>query len=162
MVDVSPRAPTAHRGLAEVYTRAEKYPEAARECRVAIQLDPGFTDAYELLGVVSAKQGDNATARQAFEAALRLAPNRASISANLGVLAVNEGKLDAALTYFRQAAKLNPESADIHYKLGSTLAMTGDNEGARSEAALLDRLDPGLARDLRQVIQEGTGQPQAP
>ena len=162
MVRVSPRAAPAHRGLAQVYTVAKRYPEAARECRQAIQLDPGFADAYELLGVVSARQADYATAHQAFDAALRLAPNRATIHSNLGVLAANEGKLDEAVRCFRRAAELAPGFADAHYKLGFALLVSGDVEGARKEAAILDRLDPSQANALRQRIaqQAASGQPE--
>jgi Tfp pilus assembly protein PilF len=158
MVVVSPRAATAHRGLADVLTRGGNYSEAARECREAIRLDPGFTDAYELLGVVSARQGEKANAREAFEAALRLAPNRASIHANLGVLAFDQGEFDTAVARFRRAAELEPESNDVRYKLGCALVMVGDTDGATREAARLDRMDPELARALRQLL-ESRAQP---
>jgi tetratricopeptide (TPR) repeat protein len=162
LIQVSPHAANAHRGMAEVYARDQDYANAARECRVAIQLNPRYTDAYELLGTASAKQRDYAGARQAFEAALRLDPRRASISANLGLLSFDERKLDEALKHFRNAAQLDPGSADIHYKLGFTLLVAGDTEGARAQAALLDRLDPAAAQDLRRAIEEPPGEPNSP
>jgi len=50
--------------VADVYTREDKYPQAVLEYRAAIRLDPLFTNASELLGVVSARQHDYLTAQR--------------------------------------------------------------------------------------------------
>jgi tetratricopeptide (TPR) repeat protein len=152
MVKSSPHEAPPHRGLAEVYFFQGKLADAERECREAIRLDPNFADAYELLGVVNAKERNFAGAHQALETALRLAPRQASISSNLGMLDLSEGNVPGALAYFRSAVALAPDFADAHHKLGAVLLMSGDVAGARAEAVVLDRLDPARARDLRQRI----------
>jgi tetratricopeptide (TPR) repeat protein len=152
MIRVSPDAAVSHRGMAVMLERQGKYADAARECRRAIELDPGYVDAHELLGVVSARQGDVATARTAFETVARLQPERASPYINLGVLEFNEGDLEASARHLRRAAALQPASPDVHFYLGNVLAALGDVDGARREIAILDRLDPARARIIRQAL----------
>jgi Flp pilus assembly protein TadD len=154
MVKSSPHEAPPHRGLAEVYYFAGKLADAESECREAIRLDPNFADAYELLGIVNAKENNFAGAHQALDTARRLAPKQASVYSNLGILALSEGKTADALSYLRQAIALAPDFADAHHKLGSVLVLTGDIQGASAEANILDRLDPVRARDLRARIDQ--------
>jgi Flp pilus assembly protein TadD len=154
MVTSSPHEAPPHRGLAEVYFFQKRFADAERECREAIRLDPNFADAYELLGVVNAKENNFAGAHQALDTALRLAPKQASVYVNLGILAVAEGKIPDAVTYLQEAVALAPNFADAHHKLGAVLILTHDFDGARAQAQLLDRLDPVRARDLRARIDQ--------
>jgi Flp pilus assembly protein TadD len=156
MVKSSPHEAPPHRGLAEVYFFEKRYADAERECREAIRLDPNFADAYELLGIVNARENNFAGAHQALDTARRLAPRQASVYSNLGILALSEGKTADALGYLKQAVQLAPDFADAHHKLGSVLVLSGDIEGARAEANILDRLDPVRARDLRVRIDQAS------
>ncbi|HET6347884.1 MAG TPA: tetratricopeptide repeat protein, partial [Candidatus Krumholzibacteria bacterium] len=152
MVEVSPDAATAHRGLADVLLKAGNPAGAIREAREATRLDPGFADAYELLGVASAKAKDYDTARESFLTVARLDPDRASAYVNLGVLAVETNDLEAAEKYFTRAVEIDPANPDFHFKLGTVFVMKGDADGALREVANLETLDHAKAESLRQMM----------
>jgi tetratricopeptide (TPR) repeat protein len=162
MVQTSPRSAISHHGMAEVLMKAGKLPEAAEQCRQAIQLDATFADGHELLGVIAAKQRDFETARQEFEAVKSLRPEKASAYKNLGLIAMQQNNAAAAIENFRQALALEPRAADIHYYLGTVLAATGDLDGAAREAQILDSLDPARAQALRKRLSDAAPAPRQP
>jgi tetratricopeptide (TPR) repeat protein len=156
MVETSPRSAIAHHGMAQVLMRANKLPEAAEQCRQAIQLDATFADGHELLGVIAAKQKDFDTARKEFEAVKTLRPDKASAYKNLGLIAMQQSNAPEAIENFRQALAIEPQAADIHYYLGSVLAATGDLQGAAREADILEHLEPARAPALRKRLSDAT------
>jgi len=162
MVETSPRSAISHHGMAEVFMKAGRLPEAAEECRQAIQLDATFADGHELLGVIAAKQRDFETARTEFEAVKSLRPQKASAYKNLGLIAMQQSNAAEAIENFRQALALEPQAADIHYCLGTVLAATGDLDGAAREAQVLDSLDPAHAQALRKMLNSATPAPARP
>ena len=148
-VETSPNAYGGHYGLARVFAKAGRHDDAIREYRETIRLMPDFVDAYVQLGIESTKMSDFAGARAALEEALRLEPQRTGIYTNLGVLAMKEGSLDEAIRHFSRAAELDPRSPLVHYNLGLAMIRAGDDEGARREVEVLERLDRDRAARLR-------------
>jgi Flp pilus assembly protein TadD len=76
----------------------------------ALELDPKYADAYNLLGAIRGTAGDVAAAREAFRASLRLDPRDAVTYVNLAQLEMAAGRRDAAADLFAEALSLDPNS----------------------------------------------------
>ncbi|MBN1918881.1 MAG: tetratricopeptide repeat protein [Verrucomicrobia bacterium] len=71
-----------------------------------------------MLGHYSIRQGDFATAVQAFRKVVEHEPDSAAAYQNLGVAYYKEGEFEQAKDALRRAGKLNPESAAPQFALG--------------------------------------------
>ncbi len=83
----------------------------------AIELDPGFADAYIALGVVYLRSGEFKGGIYCLEKALEIHPNSQLAVYNLGLAYLNSGNKSKALQYFKQylrdfAKDLSPEELE--------------------------------------------------
>jgi Flp pilus assembly protein TadD len=85
-------------------------PAAIGFARQAVQIDPTYAQAHNLVGAIQASLGHPHEAREAFEAALRLKPNDSETYTNLGLLELSSGNRTAAAGYFDEALSLDPKS----------------------------------------------------
>src|SRR5688572_17997975 len=88
--------------------------------RRAIELDPNYADAYNLLGAIRGTAGDIGAARDAFRVSLRLDPRDAVTYINLAQLELAAGQRDAAADLFAEALSLDPGSQAARGGLAST------------------------------------------
>ena len=86
----------------------------------AIELDPKYADAYNLLGAVRGTAGDIAAARAAFRTSLRLDPHDVVTYLNLAQLEMAAGQRDAAADLFAEALSLDPNSSAAREGLAIT------------------------------------------
>lgn len=94
-------------------------------------------------GVVALKNGQDAAARQLFDAALRLDPDDANADANLATLDLREGRGKEAVAHAEAAVRSAPDVALYHYNLGRVLVENGRPEDALRSLARAAELDPG-------------------
>ena len=87
----TPNDPTVHALLSQVLDTTGQLPAAILEQQKALHLDANDADGWNNLGVLEARAGRTAEAREAFEHALRLAPDHAQARANLAQLHVKPG-----------------------------------------------------------------------
>jgi spermidine synthase len=85
-------------------------PAAIDLARQAVQIDPTYAQAQNLMGAIQASLGHRDEARGAFEASLRLNPNESETYTNLGLLELSSGNRTAAAGYFEEALSLEPKS----------------------------------------------------
>ena len=78
--------------------------------RRAIELNPGYADAYNLLGAIRGTAGDLGAAREAFRTSLRLDPRDVVTYINLAQLELAAGQREAAAGWFAEALSLDPNS----------------------------------------------------
>lgn len=83
---LTPSDPTVHALLSQVLTTTGQLNDAILEQQKALHLDGSDPDGWNNLGVLEAKAGKTAEARDDFEHALRLAPGHAQARANLARL----------------------------------------------------------------------------
>jgi spermidine synthase len=76
----------------------------------AIELDPKYADAYNLLGAIRGTAGDIGAARDAFRMSLRLDPRDAVTYVNLAQLELAAGQRVVAADLFAEALSLDPNS----------------------------------------------------
>ena len=78
--------------------------------RRAIELDPNYADAYNLLGAIHGTAGDIGAARAAFRSSLRLDPRDPVTYVNLAQLELAAGQRAVAADLFAEALSLDPSS----------------------------------------------------
>ncbi len=107
--EVIPDDPRVHFNLGLVHTTLENWDRAAKAFEDALDLKPGYGEAWNNLGQVKKAQGKTDQAIQAFEKALEqedyMTPEFAAH--NLAVLYREEGDLGSALHYSRLALENN-------------------------------------------------------
>ena len=140
---------------------AETFRRSLAAYHRAIDLDPGFADAYAGLArlAVMVWRGDfneilpSAVAkREAYEAAgkaLALDPDNARAYAALSVIEAVDGEDRAAVASASKAVELEPGNAEAHANLATVLYYAGDLEAATAEVEVARQLDPTLPTDLR-------------
>jgi serine/threonine-protein kinase len=112
------------RDLARIYYYRQDYEAALEQCDHTIELNPHFSPAYWILGLVQEQRGEFDESAAAFQRAIQLSPGSPMMQAALGRTFALSGKRGEALrilqTLHELAAKryLSPfELASIHFAL---------------------------------------------
>jgi len=126
---------------------AERTDKATAALKKAIALDPGFTDAYVVLGDVLESDNKLEDALIPFEAAMQKQPDLYIGYFYYGkiLLKMNDGRLEKAIEALRNAVRLRPEFAEGHYELGRALEHAGQTTQAIAEYKASSEQDPDLA-----------------
>jgi type IV pilus assembly protein PilF len=90
--------------LAATYYQKGQFNVALEEVQRALQLDPGYADAYSLLGLINMDLGKHGEAEANFQRALRLDGENAEVLNNYGWFLCQSGRERDAIDYFRRAA----------------------------------------------------------
>lgn len=137
----------AHTDLAGAYYQLGNLAVALEELRIAIGADPGYAQAYNVLGLVHAELRENSQAMASFERALRLDPNDPDINHNFALFLCGTDREELSLRYFLAAVR-NPLYATPQksYTLAASCALRKNLEAEAVtyyDRAL--RLDPTYA-----------------
>lgn len=106
--------------------------EACESYRKAIEIDPGFEEAYYNLGVLL-RSNDPVQAQALLAKALQLDPSYAEAHSELGWVLRRHGSLPEAEYHLRRAIELRPDSAWTHVYLANLLWERRDLSGAVAE-----------------------------
>lgn len=137
----------AHTDLAGAYYQLGNLAVALEELRIAIGADPGYAQAYNVLGLVHAELRENSQATASFERALRIDPTDPDINHNYALFLCGTDREELSLRYFMAAVR-NPLYATPQksYTLAAACALRKNLEAdavAYYDRAL--RLDPTYA-----------------
>ena len=91
-----PRNPAARQNLALVELRSERWAEAERQARLALELNDKLPLAWNYLGVARYNLGRPGEALEAWERALEPRPRDFDVLYNLALVALETGDLDRA------------------------------------------------------------------
>ena len=137
-------------------TRADNS-TARRMFETAIQLDPGYAEAYVGLGYTRLRAAFSGWTEQVVESvqqakdhglkALDLDSGNADAHALLGQVYLNLDQGTLALAETRKAIELNPNDANSYAALGGALTYGGDGEAAVTAFEVAMRLNPDLRAD---------------
>lgn len=115
------------RDLARIHYYRQDYEAALEQCDRAVELNPHFTSAYWILGLVQEQLGDFDESAAAFQRAIQLSPQSPLMQAALGRTFALSGKRNEALRILRELHELaekryvSPfEIASLHFALGET------------------------------------------
>jgi tetratricopeptide (TPR) repeat protein len=107
-----------HYNLALAYISMDQKEKAIEHLRKAIEAAPGFSSAYNNLGVLMMKQGKYDEAFDNFIRALSCDENSAIAHNNLAFILLKKGRLDEALSESRKAVALQKDFTRAFYNLG--------------------------------------------
>jgi TolB-like protein/Tfp pilus assembly protein PilF len=115
------------RDLARVYYYRQEYDAALEQCDHTIELNPHFSPAYWVLGLVQEQRGDFDESAAAFQRAIQLSPGSPLMKAALGRTFALSGKQAEARRILDELNELSAkryvspfELAAIYFALGQT------------------------------------------
>jgi tetratricopeptide (TPR) repeat protein len=157
-VRAAPLEALHHYNLGNLLAREKRYEEAIPSLRRAIEIDPGYVNAYNEIGNVYLELERPAEARKAFEAGLSRDRTQARLHKNLARAALAEGlpkeailDLEAALSLYSPADPAG--KAEASYWLAFAEVAAGRAEEACGPLRSFAGLDPHLlgpfAKDAR-------------
>ena len=86
----------------------------------AIELDPGYCDAMDNLGLALRRQGEIEEAIKWYERSLQIKPDNVVAHVNLAVAYSLQGETDKALEEYQLLVKIAPDDPEGYYGLGTT------------------------------------------
>jgi tetratricopeptide (TPR) repeat protein len=117
-------------GLGSVYLEQQKSKEARacfeRAVNSAADYPPTLPNAWNNLGILSAREGNTDEAIGFFQKALAINPDHAVALQNLGNAYRQKKDWDAAKKTLQHALALNPDDAEANYGLGMVYAQLND------------------------------------
>ncbi len=123
MVDAD--RPEAHLNLGLLDLRRRELPEAEKEYRIALRLDPSFVPALVNLADLDRARSMDDEGAELLKKAMAIAPDNADVRYALGLLLVRKHDYPAALDLFRRAHELMPDNAHYAYVFAVALNSSG-------------------------------------
>ncbi len=134
-----------------LFMRGRDY-EATGPLGEAIRLKPDMAEPYFLMGQAYKNRGRLEEAMEYLSMAIEKDPNHSGAYVALGQMFLEVAQLDLARQALSRAVELNGTDGGARFLLGTTLALAGDDEGARAQVKKLRSLDPSLAEKLAELL----------
>jgi Flp pilus assembly protein TadD/mono/diheme cytochrome c family protein len=141
--------------LGVALTALGRYPEAVRDFREALALNPNYPATRQSLATALALLGQPGEAIVQYEAALALRPDDADAHNNVAVLLARLGRAGEAEAHYRAALRLDPDDAQARTNFAVFLARLGRDDEAIEHLRTVLRLRPEDATAAR-VLDEIT------
>ncbi len=109
----------------------------------AVQLNPGYHEAYSNVGGILINLGRAAEAVPYLEKAIALNPANHAAFSNLGSAMQRMNQLEKAAGYYRKSISIYPDYETAHNNLGAVLVDMGDVDLARHHLNQAIRINPG-------------------
>lgn len=94
-----------HTELGALYLQRGNYAVALDEAKVALESDPGYAPAHNLMGLTYMQLREERPAEKSFELALSLAPTDPEINNSFGWFLCQSGREQRSMQYFHNAIK---------------------------------------------------------
>ena len=131
VLEIDPNSSEAHRESGWISWRYEwNFPQADREFRRAIDLNPNDAQAREIYSLFLKSMGRFDEALGQSNRAIELSPMEPYSRANAGSLLALMKNYDAAMGQFETAVHLNPQLPYVWQRMGPVLVMQGKDEEA--------------------------------
>jgi tetratricopeptide (TPR) repeat protein len=155
-----PRAAWVPYRMAVSYLFLGKLEQAENACQQALRLDPTYSPAYMLRGMVKIKEKHYEDARIDFSKAVDLAPETPFYHRQLGIALYDSGKVALASQQFDLALQGDPKDATGYYWRAKSLQAQGEKEKAIADLNAAIQLEPDYSdayTDLARIY-SATGQ----
>jgi tetratricopeptide (TPR) repeat protein len=157
-INIHPTYKNAYLLLGNCYNYLKQYDQAIASYRKALELDPGYEEAFTNLKVTlqqagrfyGEEQGDLARAIQYLEQAYQMDANDYETVRLLGVAYGVGGNVQRAIEYFTKGVELAPNNAGAWYDLGSAYynAQMPEQGNAYIQKAL--EINPNIVQERQQ------------
>lgn len=145
LVEAYPEDERAHTALGNVYFFGEQdYENARDELQKAIDVDPNFAPAYNMLGYSHSALGNYPEAEKAFKKYIVLVPNDPNPYDSYAELLMRTGKFDESVQQYRKALSIDPHFVGSHFGIAANLMYQGKHNQALAEA---DKLNAAAQND---------------
>jgi Flp pilus assembly protein TadD len=141
-VQTSPSDGEAWTLLGNALFEAQRYEEAEKSYRTALELDRGSRLVRRSLAQLSLRRGRLPEAERLLRELAAEAPRDPDLQLALGTLLASRGDLGGAKAAFGQALAVAPRHAAALYDLGRAHLRTGDLAAAQAAFERLDRVKP--------------------
>ena len=131
-------------GLANIYMRGRRFPEAEEFLRKLLVEHPESAALHVQLGRVLAADGKADAAISEMQAGIKLAPGDEAGRRDLAELYATAGKNDLAEAAYRALLAAHPDEAELHDNLGKALLWQKQSPAAQQEFLTAVKLKPGL------------------
>lgn len=125
--------------------------KAREHLHKALEVNPGYSNAYYNLGNLAEQEGDRAEAASNFERCLQYDPANESALARLADTRTLSAKDDPLLLQLKQAA-LTSRNADIHFALGKAFENLGDFDLAWHHYSVGNAIDRASMRPYEPAV----------
>jgi tetratricopeptide (TPR) repeat protein len=129
-IQVNSHLPHYHFNLAVSLVELNRIKEARNALDDALALNPGYHDAYSLLGQIYYNANSFSKAGGYYQEAINHGANKAIDYLNLAYVHEKLANHTQSVKYFKKAAELEPDNMDILLKIG--LAYFGANKNSES------------------------------
>ncbi|MBI1226885.1 MAG: tetratricopeptide repeat protein [Bacteroidetes bacterium] len=99
------------------------YERARKRFEHAIEVFPGYHDAYSQLGLTYYREKNYEKAMENYNLALKYKPNFPLVYSNMGIIFFESGQLDKAKEVYEKAVQYDPRMVDALRNLGAVNAM---------------------------------------
>jgi tetratricopeptide (TPR) repeat protein len=141
---IDPGSVDAVTGLANIYMRGRRFPEAEDYLRKLLATHSDSGAVHVQLGRVLAAEGKTVAAIGELQAGIKLAPGDDAAQRDLADLYLTAGKNELAEAAFRGLLASHPNDADIHYGLGKALLWQKKSADAQRELITTVKVKPSL------------------
>ena len=117
------------------------------------QVDSASVKADYETGYRLLKAGDYKSAIKSFKQVIESDPKHAMAYTNMAYAYRKLGKYRKAVNLYEKALAIEPNLAEAHEYMGEALLGLGKVDEARKHLAILEKIDPKLADELRADIQ---------
>ena len=161
---LQPKNPEAHLGAGLLYEKQNKFSDAEREYKLALQGDPSSSDAITGLANIYMRGRRFPEAEAELRKVVAAHPQETAAHIQLGRVLAAEGKNDDAIAELEAAQKLSPNDISVKRDLADLYSLAGKNvQAAAAYRALLEKYpnDAQLRHDLGQSLLRAKKYPEA-
>ena len=123
--------------LASAYFARGQLTTALDEVKLALQAQPGMTEAYNLRGLIYAGLNDDVLAQESFRRALQLSPRDGDTLHNYGWYLCQQKRFDEAFPLFEQAMTAPQYTGSVRSMLAKGVCQARAGQWPEAEATLL-------------------------
>jgi tetratricopeptide (TPR) repeat protein len=154
-LQLDPELDKARLALAELYLKAHRIEDAAREYSIYLSRHPDHFAACLGLGQIAAERGNDEEAIGYFDRASKLAPRDFRPLFERGKMEIARGRTEAALAFFDKAVEMNADEPEVHYQRSlilTRLGRTSDAKKDNEETARLRKQKDELSKLLDRLL----------
>src|SRR5471030_572378 len=138
----------AYKNLCLAHNDKGEHDRAMQDCDQAIQLDPGYGQAYLFRGHANFNKGDYDSAIEDYDQAIALGSDAAASFVERGAAYHRKGDEAHAIADLDQAITLDPNDPTAFYIRGAAYQAQSDNDHAIQDYGQAIRLAPNFAASL--------------